>query len=347
MIRLVRRTSPTRKRAWLSVSTTSIVSALASAGQARDLGQGARRDDRLAHVLGRRLERGAAHRQAVGVGRHHRDALGRDAQQHAGQHRAGLVAGRRPGHAVDRLDQGLGGQREARALVGGQLREVVRLEAVQRERGAAAGDLDDALVGAVLEGHRPVGHAPDDVAGEPGQHDRARLLGGGRQGHPQRQLHVGGGELAATVLGPQEDVGEDLDGALGRRDAAGHGQLAGELLLRVRPGAPGDPSDCARTVAGRSPPQAPGTVLKRKRYGVQGHRGRRAWGDGGDPRSRLHTGGKRPVGTRGTDDPSGAPSLHGRPQGAARRGRSPGDRVERRRPPSPGSSTGIRSAGGR
>ena len=222
--RLVRRTSPMRKSACDSLSTTSTTSAFIAPTRRETSLERARRDDRLAGVGRRVVEGRLAHGEAVRVGGHHREPVLRDPHQDAGQHRAGLVARRGAGHPVDGLDQRLGGNRQAGALVGGQLGEVVRLQAVEGEGRAAAREADHALVGAVLQRDRPVGHRSARCrrpgAAAPTEPGSSTVI----QRHPQRELHVGRRELDPRPP----------------RRAGGRGRGSGSVLLAeaARPATP-------------------------------------------------------------------------------------------------------------
>ena len=175
--RLVRRKSPTRMRR-LGLGEHDLHGVgLDHAGEPGDLAERPRRDDRLADVGRGRLEGRLAHGQPVRVGGHHREALGPEAHQHAGQHRAGLVAGRGPGHALDGRPRRR--RRAATARCPRRAGSSGKSPAWRQFRENADPPPETATTPSLsrcssVDG--PVGHAAHDVGRQAGQHHRARLL---------------------------------------------------------------------------------------------------------------------------------------------------------------------------
>jgi hypothetical protein len=85
----------------------------------------------------------------------------------------------------------------------------------------AGRDLDVALLGAQLERHVAGRQAADDVGKQPsGEQDRSLALDLGRvDAGGERQLHVGGAQRQASVVGDREHAAERRQRAAGRDGA--------------------------------------------------------------------------------------------------------------------------------
>ena len=156
--------------------------------------------------------------------------------QDTGQDRPGLVARRGERRLVEGLperslgDPGrrpLAGRRDGRELLGIDPLDVGLEPARPDPQGVAGLELEvDPLAGR---------QARDDIGQQLGRDgDRAVDVDLGRDPVGDPDLEVRGSELQAAVLGPDEDVAEDRQGAP-RRDRATHDrQAAGEVLLHDR-----------------------------------------------------------------------------------------------------------------
>ena len=119
------------------------------------------------------------------------------------------------------------GERDLREVVGALgVQRVLAGSARQAQRSSAGGLFEDDVFGRQ--------HA-DDLDQQPaGDNGASRLLDpGGRQRHPHRQLHIGGGELDPRLAGVDQDPGEDLDGGSLRHPASCDLQLREQLILRA------------------------------------------------------------------------------------------------------------------
>jgi hypothetical protein len=105
--------------------------------------------------------------QPVGVGCDHRQPLLLCLQQNAGEDRPDLVAGSGTGHALDRLGERRTGQLDRLALELRQAREVLGRKRPQVKPRAAGGELDVALLRALLERHLPRRQVANDVDQQP------------------------------------------------------------------------------------------------------------------------------------------------------------------------------------
>ena len=101
--------------------------------EAGGFGHCARRQNRLAYILGRRVERHGAHGEPVAVGGRHSETVWADTHKNAGEHRAGLVAGCGAHDAVSTGNEALGGDGEPKAIVGRKLWVLPCLMAIEAE----------------------------------------------------------------------------------------------------------------------------------------------------------------------------------------------------------------------
>ena len=106
-------------------------------------------------------------REAVGVGRDHRQLVALGLDQDAGQDRAHLVARGRAGDPLDRLLERRGRERRLVPLHVGQAREVLGGKGAEVKARVAGGELDVALLRAQLERHVAGRQAPRHVRQEP------------------------------------------------------------------------------------------------------------------------------------------------------------------------------------
>ena len=171
----------------------------------RELGQRAGRDDRLELGACGLLELRRLDRHPVRVGRSHDEVRALEVDEHSGQHGARLVTRRCAGDLRDGVEEGGAVDGEGlRSLDFGQLREVLGAVRVQLVRGRPAGDLEHTLLRAMLEHHFAVRQQPREVDQQPpGRDDRALALDLRLDREAQRELHVGGGQLAADPSPPR------------------------------------------------------------------------------------------------------------------------------------------------
>ena len=153
-----------------------------------------------------------------------------------GEDRPGLVACRSERHLRQRLAEHLLGDPGRGALARRRDgRELLGVDALDVRLEAAGPDVQR-VAGLELEVH-PLGgrQRTDEVREELGRHG-GRAVRVDLAGHPvgDPDLQVRGGELEAGVLGLEEDVRQDREGASGGDRPARDGQAAGEVLLHDR-----------------------------------------------------------------------------------------------------------------
>jgi len=131
----------------------------------------------------------------------------------------------------DRLDERRGRHVDDVLAAGlGQWREVLGAQRADVERRRAADDLDVLLGRAQLERRAVAGQRARDLEHQPGGEDDGPFaFDGGREGHAQADLHVGGAQLGAVGTGTELDAGQRLDGAAGRGDARDDAELRKEV----------------------------------------------------------------------------------------------------------------------
>ena len=181
-------------------------------------------------------DRDGLDRDPVVVGRGERQLVALEPGQDAGQDRPGLVAGGGErglgqGPAEDVL-----GDPRGRSLAGGpDRRELVGVDALDVGLEPAAAEVER-VAGLELEVD-PVARRQrvDEVGQELGRDGRGAVrldLAGHPVGDPD--LEVGGGQLEPGVLGLEQDVGQDRQGAPVGDGATDDGQAARQVLLHDR-----------------------------------------------------------------------------------------------------------------
>ena len=199
-------TPPARKTAWLrgiAISTSRRPRSRSSRASSRSARAGTFASIGCASA---RLELGVLDRQAVGVGRDHRQGRALGLDQDAGQDRAHLVARGRAGDPLDRLGERRRRQLRRLALDLGQAREVLGRAACAGESGRSpAVSSTSRCSGRSSSVTLAVGQAADDVDEEAaGQQDGALALDLDvveRQG--DAQLHVGRTQRERAVRGDE------------------------------------------------------------------------------------------------------------------------------------------------
>ena len=201
-----------------------------AAGEARQLGQRARRDDGLELRRGR-VELGLLDREPVRVGGDHDELPRLEADEDPGQHRPRLVAGGGARDTVDGLEQRLAVDRVQLGVDGRQPWEVLGVEDVQARAVRAGDDLHRALLGPVLDRDVALGEQARELDERLARDDDGAVAFDlGVERRPQRQLHVGGGEGQHVAVGAEKDPGEHLDGAAGRDGTGDDAELGDELV---------------------------------------------------------------------------------------------------------------------
>ena len=132
-------TSPVPNSTWFSSTTISRPSPVDGGGDADEIRQCARGDDRR-EILGRAaLERRGAHRHAIGVGRGHREHAARELDEDAGEDGARIIARGGAQDALRRREEGAAVDAEGATVIDlRQPREVVGIVGVQRVAAGAA-----------------------------------------------------------------------------------------------------------------------------------------------------------------------------------------------------------------
>ena len=207
-------TSPVPNSTWFSSTTISRPSPFDGGGDADEIRQCARGDDRR-EVLGRAaLERRGAHRHAIGVGGGHREHAARELDEDTGEDGARIIARGGTQDALRRREEGAAIDAEGTTVIDlGQPRKVIGIIGVQRVAAGAAFEREQP--GPVAGGEhdllrRQMAH---DVEQQPSRHDDAtRLVHVGEELGPDGQLHVGGGELDRCLgrLRIDQDARQDL-----------------------------------------------------------------------------------------------------------------------------------------
>ena len=109
--------------------------------------------------------------------------------------------------------------------------KVLRREDVELRGVASARDVRDAVLGPVLDRDLGGRQQPRQVDEElPGHDDGAVALDLRGERRPQRELHVGRGELEPIAGRAQQHTGENLHRSARRDDAGNGGELGDELV---------------------------------------------------------------------------------------------------------------------
>jgi hypothetical protein len=170
----------------------------------------------------------------VGGGQGELGAL--EAGQDAGQDRPGLVGCGGEGHFGESLAQDVLGNPSRRLLAGGRDgRELLGIDSLDPRLEAAGLDVKR-LLGLELEIDPLVGRQSGDDVGQESGRRRGRAADLDLAGNPVRHpdLEVGGGQLEAAVLGSEEDVVQDRQGAPCRDGAADDLETSSQVLLHDR-----------------------------------------------------------------------------------------------------------------
>jgi hypothetical protein len=116
-----------------------------------------------------------------------------------------------------------------------QAREVLRAVGVQAVLRRPAADLERLLVVSVLHLDAACRQQASEVREQAPRYDRgAAPLHGRLERCAQRQLHIGGGEFGAALVGSNEDPAEDLHGRSRRDTPADNREFLRELFTRAR-----------------------------------------------------------------------------------------------------------------
>ena len=176
-------------------------------------------------------------RDPVVVGRGEGQLVALEPGQHAGQDRAGLVAGGREGRLVERLAEDLlldPGRRPLAGRLDG--RELVGVDAldVRSRTGRTGGGASRPRRARGRSARRPAALLTRSVSSRAGTvvAPSVSILPGHPVGDPD--LEVRGGQLQAAVLGLEQDVRQNRQGAPVRDGPADDRQAAREVLLHDR-----------------------------------------------------------------------------------------------------------------
>jgi hypothetical protein len=177
-----------------------------------------------------------AHREAEAVGGRERHLVAVQDDVDAGEDRPRVVGRGGDDHLRDGVAQLLRVQLDAPAVLHRRDgREVVGVDAGDGGLVARADELELARAGRQrhldLLGRQRV----HEVAQEAGGHrDRALLFDRGADPAAQRDLEVGGRELEAAIVGREEDVRRDREGAPRRDGPPDDAEPLGKMLLKAR-----------------------------------------------------------------------------------------------------------------
>ena len=200
-----------------------------------ELVEGAGRDDDAR--LGDGVEdRDGLDRDPVVVGGRQGQLVALEPGQDPGQDGSSLVARRGERRLVERPSQDVLGDARGRALAGGlDRRELLGVDALDVGLEPTAAEVER-LARAQLEVDLVAGRQRVDEVGQELGRDGRRAVGLDLAGHPvgDADLEVRGGQLQPGVLGLEQDVGQDRQGAPARHGTADDGQAARQVLLHHR-----------------------------------------------------------------------------------------------------------------
>ena len=177
-------------------------------------------------------------REAVGVGRDHRQLIALGLDEDAGQDRSHLVARGGAGHALDGRLERCGRKRRGVPLDVGKTGEVLGGQRAEVKARIAGGELDVALLRALLDRHVAGGQAAGDVGEEPARQKHLSLALDLSVGEGERDphLHVGRAELEALGRRVEENAAERRqrraggDGTAGMAEGGNEGFAGGGEL---------------------------------------------------------------------------------------------------------------------